>query len=125
MLLVGIALGVIGSGFLVSMKAYANVSVHVIQGRSILKRIAEYQKTNGKAPDQQWFDALGEMTLTTEGYQWIYHNPPRVLSNERRLMIMTATKNGSRYLGGFSDGTVLFTNLKTITESEQDAPSNR
>ena len=123
-LLVGITLGVIGSRFLVNMKAYANVSVHVAQGRSILGRIADYQNANGNAPDQQWFDALGEMTQTTEGYQWIYHNPPRILSKERRLVIMTATKNGSKYLGGFSDGTVTFTNLKTIKESEQAVDGN-
>ena len=118
-LLFGIALGVIGRNFLVNMKAYANVSAIAAQGSSILARIEGYKDANGKAPDQQWFDELGETTKTKEGYQWIYHNPPKMLSKERRLVIMTATRSGSNYLGGFSDGTVIFTDLKTTKESEQ------
>ena len=123
-LFVGIAIGIIGTIFLVHFKAYANVPAHVAQGHSILKRITAYQDKNGKLPDQQWFDSLGEMTKTSEDYQWIYHNPPIILSKNRSLVMTTATNYDSRYLGGFLDGTVIFTDLKTTKESEQDAPSN-
>ncbi|MEO5713768.1 MAG: hypothetical protein ABIT37_09805 [Luteolibacter sp.] len=117
-LFLGIAAGVMGYRFLVSMKAYASVSQHVLQGRQILENIQQYTKTNGKAPDQDWFDGLGKLTITSEGHHWTYYTPPKRLGQERDLVISTATDYGHRILGGFADGSVLFTNLHT-ERSEQ------
>ena len=118
-LIVGIVLGVVGSRFATRMKAYANVSVHASQGRSIMQQIAAYRDANGTAPDQQWFSSLGDITKTCEGFQWVYLNPPLILDDKREVIILTATNDNSRYLCGFSDLAVIFTELEKTKKANK------
>ena len=100
------------------MKSYASVPQHAIQGRAILERIDDYKKTHGDFPNRQWFDSLGDLSVTNEGHHWFYFNPPRNVGIRGGLLICTATDYGNQYLGGFVDGAVVMTRLK-IQEAEQ------
>ena len=124
-LVFGIMLGVIGSRFVTRMNAYARVSMHVIQGRAIMKQITEYRYANGVAPDQRWFSSLDDTTKTSEGFQWVYLNPPLILNDYHKVIILTATNDNNRYLCGIPDYGVVFSDLHNNKDSEQGAPSNR
>jgi type II secretory pathway pseudopilin PulG len=124
-LVLGVIFGVIGSQFVIKMTAYANASATVAQGRSIMQKYAAYRNTNGTAPDQKWFSSLGDLTTTCEGFQWIYLNPPLVLDDEREVAILTATNDNNRYLCGFSDLSILYTDLhqtKKANKAEMATP---
>ncbi len=124
-LLVGITLGIIGSRFQTRMEAYANVATTAAQGRNIMQEIADYQNANGVPPDQQWFASLRDLTTTSEGFQWIYLNPPLVLENESKVVILTATNDNSRYLCGILDYGVVFQRLnqtKKANKAEMATP---
>ena len=119
-LIIGALLGIIGVRFADRMNAYVNVSVHVSQGRSIMQRIAEYREANGKAPDQNWFSSLGNLTKTNEGFRWIYLNPPITHSDGRELIILTATKDNSQYLCGFTDYGIVFADPQNQNRSNKN-----
>ena len=110
-LVVGIALGVIGSRFVTRMNAYGRVSMHVIQGRTLMQQIADYRNANGVAPDQQWFYSLGDKTKTSEGFQWVYLNPPLILNDDHKVVILTATNYDNRYLCGIPNYGVVYSDL--------------
>lgn len=118
-LIAGIVLALIGSTLFSKMRAYTNGSWSARQGRLILAEIEAFEKTNGKAPDQVWFASLGEMTKTNEGFRWVYFTPPMALGNERELVILTATKYGTSYLCGFSDGAVFFTDINPLPPQQE------
>ena len=118
-ILIGVVIGVIGCRFMTTMKSYASVPQHANQGRAILERIDDYKKTHGDFPNQQWFDSLGDLSVTSEGHHWFYFNPPRNVGIRGGLLICTATDYGNQYLGGFVDGAVVMTRLK-IQEEEQE-----
>jgi type II secretory pathway pseudopilin PulG len=118
-LVFGIVLGVIGSRFVTRMNAYARVSMHVIQGRAIMQKIADYQDSNGVAPDQQWFSSLGDTTKTSEGFQWVYLNPPLILNDDHKVVILTATNDNNRYLCGILDYGVVFSDLRKTKKANK------
>ena len=118
-LIIGIALGIVGSRFVTRMNAYANVSVNAAQGRSIMQQIADYRDTNGVAPDQQWFSSLGDATKTSEGFQWVYLNPPLILNDDHKVIILTATNDNNRYLCGIPDYGVVFSDLNKTKKANR------
>ena len=118
-LVFGIVLGVIGSRFVTRMNAYARVSMHVIQGRAIMKQIADYRDANGVAPDQQWFSSLGDTTKTSEGFQWVYLNPPLIVNDDQKVVILTATNDNNRYLCGILDYGVVFSDLRKTKKANK------
>jgi type II secretory pathway pseudopilin PulG len=124
-LVIGIVLGVIGSRFQARMEAYANVATNAAQGRGIMQEIEAYQDANGFPPDQQWFSSLDYLTTTSEGFQWVYLNPPLVLPDNSKVVILTATNDNSDYLCGILDYGVVFRKInqtKKANKAEMATP---
>ncbi len=118
-LVFGILLGVIGSRFVTRMNAYARVSTHAMQGRAIMQQITDYRDANGVAPDQQWFSSLGDTTKTSEGFQWIYLNPPLIVNDDHKVVILTATNDNNRYLCGILDYGVIYSDLRKTKKANR------